>query len=126
MYFVVNLVEKNIVLIMNNKGNIVVATSGGVDSAVAVLTLKQRGYNVIGCFLSMNPMLQNEVDARKVCESIGIDFIIKDISKEFNDTIINYFVDEYLNGRTPNPCVLCNPKIKFKSIVEVAEENGCE
>ncbi len=104
---------------------VVIGISGGVDSAVAALLLKKQGYEVIGVnfVLHENPDLS---DAKKVADFLGIDLIVKDYSKEFKTDVKDYFADEYFNGRTPNPCIVCNRKIKFKKLIEVKNEIGAD
>lgn len=107
---------------------ILVGLSGGVDSAMTVYLLKEQGYQVTGVFLDMlgnvdgNEFRRAEILARQ----LGIELIRKDIRKVFQKEIVNEFVNDYKNGITPNPCVICNPKIKFKYLLEVADELGVE
>ena len=103
-----------------------VALSGGVDSAAAALVLKEQGYDVRGVTLRLKPGdLANEdiEDAKKVAEFLKIPFTVLDRREEFKK-ITDYFCNEYLEGRTPNPCVVCNPTIKFGELVKYAKENG--
>lgn len=108
---------------------IVVGMSGGVDSSVAALLLKQQGYDVIGVFMK-NWEEQDESgvctatedydDVRRVCEVIDIPYYTVNFAKEYYDNVFAYFLDEYKKGRTPNPDVLCNREIKFKRFLEYA------
>lgn len=116
-----------------NKKKIAVGMSGGVDSSVAALMLKQQGHDVIGITLLLKPTANKEEedamfkevnDAKAVCEKIGIEHHTADFRKEFNQTIIKNFVDEYKNGRTPNPCILCNSVIKFGKMLDFAKDLG--
>ncbi|MCL2040270.1 MAG: tRNA 2-thiouridine(34) synthase MnmA [Bacteroidetes bacterium] len=101
---------------------ILVAMSGGVDSSSTALMLKNSGYEVIGCFLNMHTNNQQAIqDAKLVSEFIGIELIIKDISQKFLEIVKDDFYKEYRNGRTPNPCVLCNKEIKFKELFSIAD-----
>jgi tRNA-specific 2-thiouridylase len=106
------------------KKNILVAMSGGIDSAVTASLLKQSGYDVIGCILKMHQYTENAIkDAKVIANAIKIDLIVEDITKQFAIVKENFY-QEYLNGRTPNPCVLCNKKVKFKTLLEIAYKNN--
>ena len=106
---------------------VAIGISGGVDSAVSALLLKQQGYDVLGITMklfedeSVDKMLE---DAKKVCEEVGIKHLILDLSKEFKEIVINNFVESYKHGLTPNPCVLCNKHFKFGLLYEKAKELG--
>lgn len=109
----------------NNK--IVLGLSGGVDSTAAALLLKKEGYDVTGLYFDISK--NNEVGiakAKKVADEVGINLIIKNVNKEFNSCVVNNFIDEYTNGRTPNPCIVCNPNIKFKVLIDTANEIGAK
>ncbi len=88
--------------------------SGGVDSTVAAAILKQEGYDVSGVFMILaQPDLQDQLDrVRKVARKLDVPLEIVDLSREFRKEVLNYFSNSYLQGRTPNPCVICNPAIK--------------
>ncbi len=115
---------------------VLVGMSGGVDSSVAAALLKQQGYDVIG--LTMKTWTEDcstvhqekccgpkaIVDVRSVADQIGIPCYVLNHEKEFAGTVIDYFVREYKSGRTPNPCVVCNDKLKFGSVLEKADELG--
>lgn len=103
---------------------IVLGLSGGVDSAVSASLLRDMGYEVHGLFLDFG--LASSDDAKMVAENAGIHFHIKYGKEEFEQSVCNYFIDEYLNGRTPNPCVKCNRDIKFKYLIELADSIGAE
>ncbi len=108
--------------------NIYVALSGGVDSAVAAILLKEQGYNVIGVTLRLKPgnLADGDIaDAKAVADKLCIPLEIVDLRNEFK-TITDYFCLEYINGKTPNPCVLCNPTIKLGKLVEHALKNGVD
>jgi len=120
-----------------NKNKIVVAMSGGVDSSVAALLLKQQGYDVIGIMLKLWDAPKNETskhtsccsveditDARRVADQIGIPFYVINSKENFRQNVVEPFVSEYLQGRTPNPCALCNEKVKFGFLHEKAFELG--
>lgn len=122
-----------------SKKRVVAAMSGGVDSSVAAALLKKKGYDVIGITLKLWPKeecgfyrptaccsLEAISDARLVAEKLKIPFYVIDIHKEFEREVINYFTDEYLRGRTPNPCILCNEKIKFGILIKKTLELNAE
>ncbi len=104
---------------------ILVALSGGVDSAVAVLELQKQGFEVIGVYFLMLAGKNAELaDARDIAKQLGIELKEEDISRDFENKILNNFIWEYQAGRTPNPCILCNKEIKFKHLLRVADELG--
>lgn len=106
---------------------VLLGMSGGVDSSVAAVLLKEKGYEVIGVTIKLKESQNNDInDAKKVCDILGIKHLVYDLRDTFKNTVIDYFVNEYINGRTPNPCVECNKKIKFGSMLDFARENGCE
>jgi tRNA-specific 2-thiouridylase len=118
---------------------IVVAMSGGVDSSVAAGWLKRRGYDVIGISLQLHDLastaenkfgtccsLTDIGDARRVAEKLDIPFYVAKMENEFNAAVIDDFVHEYLNGRTPNPCVRCNEKVKFSRLMDWAMDLGAD
>lgn len=113
--------------------------SGGVDSSVAALLLKEQGYQCIGVTMKLwdynmsGGNLNHESgccsldsinDARMVCAKIGIPHYVVNFSDDFHNHVVENFVDEYMQGRTPNPCVLCNSKIKWETLLEKATELG--
>lgn len=136
--------------IKNNKIRVMIGLSGGVDSSVAAALLKKQGYQVIGVFLKFwhTPKTRNYAEqkcnaelcgnenkccdyeslvvARSVAEKLKIPFYVMDASKEFKKEVVDYFVKEYDSGRTPNPCVVCNKKIKFGWMLEQAKKLGCD
>lgn len=118
---------------------VVVAMSGGVDSSVAAGWLKQQGHDVIGISLQLHDMaepvdnkfgsccsLSDISDARRVAETLGIPFYVTDMEDMFEAAVIDDFVQEYLNGRTPNPCVRCNEKVKFRQLMDWALDLGAD
>jgi tRNA-specific 2-thiouridylase len=117
----------------NAGGKVVVGMSGGVDSSVAALLLKQQGYDVIGIFMKnweekdefgVCTAEQDFDDVRKVSEQIGIPYYTVNFQKEYWDKVFSYFLDEYRKGRTPNPDVICNKEIKFKAFLDYALKIG--
>lgn len=104
-------------MVSKNNKKVVCAMSGGVDSSVAAALLKKEGYKVVGVFMRMHNF-SNPEDAKKTAKKLGIDFKIIDTRKEFKKRVIDYFIKEYVRGRTPNPCVECNRWIKFNFLIE--------
>jgi tRNA-specific 2-thiouridylase len=125
---------------MSKKGKILVAMSGGIDSTVAAVMLKEEGYEVIGITMKTWDYqnsggskketgccsLDSINDARSIAVEHGIHHMILDIRDEFGDYVIDNFVEEYLAGRTPNPCVLCNTHIKWEALLKRANQLDCE
>ncbi|MDQ0156064.1 tRNA 2-thiouridine(34) synthase MnmA [Robertmurraya andreesenii] len=114
---------------------VVVGMSGGVDSSVAALLLKQQGYDVIGIFMkNWDDTDENGVctatedydDVIRVCNQIGIPYYAVNFEKQYWDKVFTYFLDEYKAGRTPNPDVMCNKEIKFKAFLEHAVSLGAD
>lgn len=113
---------------------VVVGMSGGVDSSVAALLLKQQGYNVIGLFMLNWEETENDCctaqsdyeDVKRVCNKIGIPYYTINFAKEYMDRVFKYFLEEYRLGRTPNPDVLCNREIKFGPFLEHAKKLGAD
>ena len=104
---------------------VLIGMSGGVDSSVAAALLKKQGYDVTGAtMLLWNDTEKAAEDAKRVCEHIGIDFITIDFRDEFRERVVDYFVNEYINGRTPNPCIMCNKYLKFGKMLDYALDNG--
>ena len=105
---------------------VLLAMSGGVDSSTAALILQQKGFEVIGVTMQL---LENEVDiksAKEICNKLSIEHYILDLRKEFNEEVVENFVFSYRNGITPNPCVMCNKKIKFGKLYDFSIEKNCE
>lgn len=105
---------------------VLVGMSGGVDSSVTAAILKEKGYDVSGVTLNLigDGAKATIEDAKKVAKILGINHRVLNLESEFKKGVIDYFVSEYLHGKTPNPCVQCNPKIKFGLLLDYALENG--
>lgn len=127
------------------KKRVVVGISGGVDSSVAAIKLKEQGYDVIGLFMrnwdslangewqnapvsdeGICPQEKDYNDAKEVCEKLGIPLYRKDFVKEYYDYVFQYFLDELKKGRTPNPDIMCNKYIKFDMFLKEAERLGAD
>ncbi|MBK8700492.1 MAG: tRNA 2-thiouridine(34) synthase MnmA [Saprospiraceae bacterium] len=124
---------------MSKHGRVLVAMSGGIDSTVAAMLLHEEGYEVVGITMKTWDYansggskketgccsLDSINDARQVAVHMGFHHFIIDIRNEFGDYVIDNFVDEYLAGRTPNPCVLCNTHIKWSALLKRADAMDC-
>ena len=110
------------------KEKVLLGMSGGVDSSVSAILLKKAGYEVIGCTMNLldEPNEESIKDAKKVCEKLGIEHHVFDCRKEFRCHVIDTFISEYENARTPNPCVECNQYLKFDTFYDKAKELGCQ
>lgn len=102
---------------------ILVGMSGGIDSTYAAIKLKNEGHTVEGAVLVMHDYTETEF-AKKSALEIGIPIHIVDAREEFDASVIPYFINEYTNGRTPNPCIVCNSEVKFLVLLRFALENG--
>jgi len=119
---------------MINKGKkVFVGLSGGVDSSVSAALLKDQGYDVTGVFIKVwQPEFvkcdwrEDRLDAMRVCSFLDIPFLDLDLEKEYKKEVFDYMIDEYENGRTPNPDVMCNKSIKFGGFLKFALENGAD
>ena len=123
-----------------SKGRVVVGMSGGVDSSVAAYLLKEAGYDVIGVTMQIwqdeDRVTEEENggccglsavdDARRVAQSLDIPYYVMNFKKEFKENVMDYFVAEYLAGRTPNPCIACNRYVKWESLLKRSLEIGAD
>ena len=122
------------------KKKVVVGMSGGVDSSVAAYLLKEQGYEVIGVTMQIWQDEENAVqeenggccglsaveDARRVARALAIPYYVMNFKKEFKENVIDYFIQEYLEGRTPNPCIACNRYVKWESLLQRSMEIGAD
>ena len=125
---------------MTSKGNVLICLSGGIDSSLAAIFLKEQGYHVHGvtfrtwdyitesCIEKQKGCcsIESIVEAKQFADKIGISHQVLDLREHFKSTVINEFVQEYLAGRTPNPCVRCNAETKWGKVISLADELGCE
>lgn len=126
---------------MNKKKTIVVGMSGGVDSTIAAYLLKTQGHNVIGVTMSVwdasveipdlgksgcyGPGEEKDIESAKaICKRLDIEHRVLDLKKEYKENVLNYFCNEYICGKTPNPCVMCNQKVKFGALIDKTRETG--
>lgn len=122
---------------MENKKRVLLGMSGGVDSSVSAILLKNAGYEVIGITMRLfedESFVENETaccslstinDAKRVCHRLGIKHYTYDFREEFKKYVIDNFIDEYKSGRTPNPCIMCNRFLKFGKMYELAKKLDC-
>jgi tRNA-uridine 2-sulfurtransferase len=125
---------------MSKNGRVLVAMSGGIDSSVTAALLHEQGYEVVGITMKTWDYatsggskketgccsLDSINDARAMAVKMGFAHYIIDIREEFGNSVIDYFVDEYLSGRTPNPCVMCNTHIKWEALLRRADRMDCQ
>ena len=119
---------------------VVVGMSGGVDSSVAAYLLKKQGYDVVGVTMQIwqeEDELKEETegaccglsavdDARRVASDLDIPYYVMNFKKEFKENVIDYFIDEYQHGRTPNPCIACNRYVKWESLLKRSMDIGAD
>lgn len=125
---------------MKNGKTVVVGMSGGVDSSVAAYLLKQQGYDVVGVTMEIwqqeEGLTQEEnggccglsavEDARRVAWKLGIPYYVMNFRQEFQSQVIDYFIDDYIHGRTPNPCIACNRFVKWESLLKRSLDIGAD
>ena len=124
---------------MKKKKKVVIGMSGGVDSSVAAYLLKEQGYDVIGVTMQIWQedkdytereggccSLSAVDDARRVANKIGIPFYVMNFRDSFKEKVIDYFVQEYIDGKTPNPCIACNKHLKFDELLRKARGIGAD
>lgn len=122
------------------KATIAVGMSGGVDSTMAAYILKEQGYKVIGVTMSIwdtsinipdlgksgcfGPGEEKDIEfAKNICKKLGIEHHVLDLKKEYKESVLNYFCNEYVCGKTPNPCVMCNQKVKFGALLQKTRDS---
>lgn len=123
-----------------SKGKVMLGMSGGVDSSVAAAVLCEQGYEVVGVTMQIWPDMQEDKkqteggccslsavdDARRVADRLGISYYVLNFKDVFQQKVIDYFTDEYLKGRTPNPCIACNRFVKFEALLTKAVSMGMD
>ncbi|ACM93611.1 tRNA (5-methylaminomethyl-2-thiouridylate)-methyltransferase [Nautilia profundicola AmH] len=108
---------------------VLVGVSGGVDSAMSVYLLKEQGYDVVGIYMKMHEgvnHVENVAKLNRLSKKLGFEYVIEDVEDEFRKEVYEYFVESYKQGITPNPCAMCNIKIKFGIFMGFLEKYGCE
>ena len=112
------------------KKKVMVGMSGGVDSSACAAILLEQGYDVYGATMRLcvgdDFDISAEEDAKKVCDELGIEHYVFDMREEFKKKVVDYFVNEYINARTPNPCIACNKHLKFGLMLDKALEMGMD
>ena len=130
-------------MILQDKKKVAIGLSGGVDSSVAAALLRDEGHDVMGVTMAIYDgsftlkgsgkhacygadEMEDISSAAAVCKKLGIPFHVIDLKREFREHVIDYFRAEYLKGRTPNPCIVCNQRLKFDFLLEKAKMAGIE
>lgn len=113
------------------KKKVLLGMSGGIDSSVAAIILQEKGYQVIGITFIFSGNNESElhhsaVSARLLAEKLGIKHFTIDLREEFKNQVVNYFIEEYSSGRTPFPCAVCNPQLKFYNLEKYANQLCCD
>ena len=123
-----------------SKGKVLMSMSGGIDSTMSAILLQEEGYDLVGVtYRTWDSMkesclakekgcctIDSIMEAKRMCQRLGFEHHIIDFRDNFKESVIQNFIDEYMNGRTPNPCVLCNATIKWGKLIAVADEMGCD
>ena len=104
---------------------VVLGFSGGVDSAVCAKLLKDSGFDVHGLYMD-NTDERSLADAVNTARFIGIPLEVRDVHAQLEDRVCSHFAESYLRGETPNPCIICNPTLKFKTLLDFANEIGAD
>lgn len=119
----------------NDSPTVYVGMSGGVDSSVSALLLKEQGYYVVGVYMKnwskdlpgmKCPWAEDLADAKRVATKLGIEFKVFDFEKEYKDKVVDYMLEEFKKGNTPNPDIMCNEEIKFKLFYDISMEQGAD
>ena len=105
---------------MTKDKRVLVGMSGGIDSSAACIMLQEQGY------APEQEQPDEIMEAQAVAARLGIEHHVADVREEFRKVIVQYFIDEYMRGRTPNPCVMCNPLFKERILCEWADRTGCQ
>lgn len=120
---------------MNSQKTVFVGMSGGVDSSLTAALLKEQGYNVVGIYMKnwtqdlpgfACPWREDFQDAKRVAVKLGIEFDVFDFETQYRERVVDYMIEEYKAGRTPNPDIMCNQEIKFKLFLDAAVERGAD
>ena len=115
---------------MSEKKKVLLGMSGGVDSSVSAILLKEQGYDVTGITLHLYEggccNLDSTWEAKMICKKLGIEHVTMDYQKLFQEKVISNFIEEYRNCRTPNPCIICNQFLKFGIMYEIADRLGIQ
>ena len=111
---------------MTSNRRVLVGISGGIDSTAACLMLREQGYEPVGMTMRVWDDGADAVqEAAALAARLGMEHHVVDVRKEFEEMVVADFINEYLAARTPNPCVLCNPAVKFKLLAAEADKLGC-
>ena len=112
---------------MSAKKSVLVGMSGGIDSTAVCHMLLSQGYEVKGLtFITCSAGEEAALSAKELADRLGIEHHVVDIREDFRRLVIEPFIESYLSGHTPNPCVNCNPTVKFRLLEEWADKLGCE